>query len=211
MKKGSLIDISMPLEREMVVWPDSRGFELDPFKKISEGASSNTSQLCMHTHCGTHVDAPLHFIEKGKGIDKVAMQTLIGKARVYDAGIRKKIDRDFLEKLDFRDVERALFRSINSAYLSESKFRKDYVYLSEDAAEFIVRKKIKLVGIDYLSIDGFSEKNRPAHHVLLSSEVIILEGINLLKVKAGDYELLCLPLKIVGADGAPARALLREI
>lgn len=211
MKNSEIIDISMPFDNEMLMWPGISSFKASPFKKISEGASSNITQFSMTTHCGTHVDAPLHLFEKGLSMENILLDTFIGNARLYNAGLRKKIDRKFLEKLNFEGVERALFRSINSAYLSEKKFRKNYVYFSEDAARFLVEKKIKLLGTDYLSIENFSDKERPAHRILLEAGIIILEGINLLNVREGDYELICLPLNIVGGDGAPARAVLRKL
>ena len=211
MKKNEIIDISMSLENGMLAWPASPGYALEPFKKISEGASSNVSKLSLSTHCGTHVDAPRHFIEKGDTLDEIPLDVFVGKARVFNAGLRKRIDREFLEKLDFDGVERALFRSVNSAYLGEKRFRRNYVYFSEDGARFLVEKNIKLLGTDYLSVENLADKKRPAHHILLRAGIVLLEGINLLKVKEGDYELICLPLKVIGADGAPARAILRKL
>jgi arylformamidase len=211
MKKPDIIDISMPLRNGMLTWPDSPSFELAPFKKIAEGASSNVSRLFMTTHCGTHIDAPRHFIEEGKTLDEIALTVFNGRARVFNAGMRKKIDRKFLEQLGFEGVQRALFRSVNSAYLSEKKFRETYVYFSEDAAEFLVEKKITLLGTDYLSVEDFSDSKRPAHHILLGAGIVLLEGLNLLSVREGDYELVCLPLKLIGADGAPARAILKRV
>jgi len=211
MKKNQIIDISMSLKKCMLTWPNSPAYAIEPFKKISEGASSNVSKLSLSTHCGTHVDAPRHFFPGGRTLDEIPLEVFVGRARVFNAGMRKKIDRKFLQKLDFDGVERALFRSVNSAYLGEKRFRRNYVYFSEDAARFLVEKKIKLLGTDYLSVENYADKKRPAHHIFLRAGVVLLEGINLLKVKGGDYELVCLPLRVAGADGAPARAFLRKL
>lgn len=206
-----IYDISLTIYPGMPVWPDNPQIALDTVKSIDRGGSSNVSLLHIGTHTATHVDAPRHFIPGALGIDGIGPEVLLGPARLFQLPEAHYIDRNLLEGLDLKGVERLLFGTRNSALLKQRQFEQDYVFISEDAARYLVDMGIKLVGVDYLSLDQYQNKARPAHHILLGAGVVIVEGLDLTGVPTGDYELLCLPLKIKGGDGAPARVFLREI
>jgi len=195
----------------MPVYEGDPGIEIKAWTALAKGDSSNVSFLHFGAHTGTHVDAPAHFIAGARRIDSLSLNTLIGPARVIrvpDEVI--EIDPGFLAKCDLDQVERVLFHTRNSKFWSEG-FRKDFTHLSPEAAETLVNRGVKLVGTDYLSIEKFHSGHHRTHLALLSKDVIIVEGLNLTDVEAGDYELICLPLRIGegSGDGSPARAVLR--
>lgn len=208
MKK--LYDVSMIIQPEMLIWPGDAPVSIEPVKRISEGASSNVSLLNIGTHSGTHVDAPYHFVEDGLGIDSIPPVVLVGSARLIQLPNIERIDRALLETLDLSGVSRLLFGTRNSALLQQPVHTPHYVSLSEDGARYLVELGIKLVGIDYLSIEEYKKEGYPTHHALLEAGVVIVEGLDLSEVPSGDYELLCMPLKLKNTDGAPARVFLRE-
>ncbi len=178
---------------------------------MERGGSSNVSLLHIGTHTSTHVDAPRHFIANGPGVDEIDPCLLVGPARLFQLPNVDHIDQTSLEALDLRGVERALFGIRNSLLLRHEDVHLDYAYVSADAASYLVDAGVRLVGVDYLSIEQYKKEGRPAHHTLLEAGIAIVEGLYLADVPPGDYELLCLPLKVKGADGAPARVLLREL
>ncbi len=206
-----IYDVSLTIYPGMITWPGDSPFILETFKSIDKGDSSNLSLLHMGSHTATHIDAPRHFITGSGGVDNIELAVLVGKARLFQLPDVRNIDGKVLEDLDLRDVTRLLLGTRNSYLLEQGKFNSDYVSVTEDAAGYIVNRGIKLVGVDYLSIEEYHKKGNPVHNTLLSAGVVIVEGLNLAGVPSGDYELLCLPLKIKDADGAPARVLLREI
>jgi len=167
-------------------------------------------------HSGTHVDAPAHFIEGGAKVDSLPLESLLGQAEVVevpeDVGV---INRNFVVANCVKQSQRILFKTSNSAFWSnlQTGFREDYVYIDPDAAGWLVESGIKLVGIDYLSVEQFKSDSFQTHQVFLSNGVVILEGLDLRQVPGGVYELMCLPLKIAGGsgDGAPARVVLRSL
>ncbi len=197
----------------MPVYEGDPGVEIAAWSALAKGDSANVSFLHLGAHTGTHVDAPAHFIKGAAKIDSLSLDVLIGPARVIrvpdDA---TEIDRDLLEQCDLNHVERVLFHTRNSNFWTEG-FRKDFTHLLPEAAEYLIAQGIKLAGTDYLSIEKFHSGNHRTHIALLSQGVVILEGLNLSDVPAGDYELICLPLKISegAGDGAPARAVLRTL
>ena len=208
---ATIIDISVPLRAGMPVWPDSPGYHLTQFQSMEAGDAWNNSRLDSDVHVGTHIDAPRHFLPKGSTIDALPLEVLIGPAVVVSLPEVEAITRADLERLNLpRGVQRLLFRTRNSRLWTsgETKFRKDFVALTADAAAWIVDRQIRLVGIDYLSIQRFDDSPE-THRILLENAVVILEGLNLSRVEPGPYELICLPLNLVGAEGAPARAVLR--
>lgn len=207
MKK--LYDVSMAIHPDMLIWPGNAPVSIDPVKRIAEGSSSNVSLLSIGTHSGTHVDAPCHFIDEASGVDETDLEILVGSARLCQLPNVKTIDRRVLGKLNLDGVKRLLLGTSNSVLLQQDH-TSDYSFVTKDGARYLVETGIKLVGIDYLSIEEYRKEGYPAHHVLLESDVVIVEGLDLSGIPAGDYELLCLPLKIKNADGAPARVLLRE-
>ncbi len=205
-----IYDISMPLREGMPVYEGN-----PPYRRIvthvlgKDGAPVNQSRLELGAHCGTHIDAPLHFEKEGFTVDAVPLDNLVGPARLLHFLRRDRIDRADLEPLDWGGVERVLFRTRNSDHwLKSDAFDPNFVYLTGAAAEFLVERKVKLVGIDSLGIEKFGSADPRAHHALLRAGVTILEGLSLADVPAGDYTLFCGPLRVVGGEGAPARALL---
>ncbi len=206
------IDISMTLRNGMICWPGDPPFKRKLVKNISKGDSCNLSGIEMGTHSGTHLDAPLHFLGNGRSIDEVAPEVLIGTARVISIKDKRSISLAELKKKRIRKGERILFKTRNSSLVSKDKFVKDYVCISIEAAKHLKEKALKLVGIDYLSVGGFAKttKSRGVHKTILNSGAWIIEGLDLSQVEEGKHFLICLPLKIEDAEGAPARCLLRR-
>jgi arylformamidase len=154
------------------------------------------------------MDAPFHMIEGGKPLEDFPLETLIGRARVFEIPSVRALKRAEMEPLDWNGVERVLFKTENSKHWQDGKFYEEFVYLDPEGAEFLVERGIKLVGIDYLSIDKFKSESHPTHFVLLKRNIAIIEGLNLSAVAPGDYTLMALPLNLRDADGAPARVIL---
>lgn len=209
-----IYDITVPIRAGMPVYEGDPGVKIEAWSAFAKGDSSNVSMLNFGAHTGTHVDAPAHFIEGANTIDNLPLDTLIGAARVIrvpdDA---MEINSDFLASCDLNGVERVIFHTRNSKFWEGEGFRKDFTHLLPEAAELLVRNGIKLVGTDYLSIEKFHSGHHRTHLTLLSQGVVIVEGLNLWDVPAGDYELICLPLRIAdgAGDGAPARVVLRTM
>lgn len=210
---STFIDISLPLDGQLPVWPGSPGFQLDWLARLGQGGEVNNSRLQMDVHVGTHVDAPLHFLENGAPVSDLALDTLIGPAVVVDARGHSAITVATLEEMAIpSDVRRILFRTDNSQEWAGSSrsFKPSYVALTEEGAEWIVARGIRLVGIDYLSIQRFGD-GPATHQTLLRNDVIIVEGLDLHHVEPGEYQLIVLPLRIMDAEGAPARAVLQPL
>jgi arylformamidase len=209
----AIYDITVPIRSGMPVYEGDPGIEIKAWSDLARGDSANVSFLHFGAHTGTHVDAPAHFIEGARKIDALSLDVLIGPATVVHVPDEViEIDLDFLAGCKLDQVERVLFRSRNSTFWDED-FRKDFTHLAPEAAEKLVSMGVKLVGIDYLSIEKFHSGHHRTHLALLSKNVVIVEGLNLKDVAAGDYELICLPLKIAegSGDGSPARAVLRTL
>jgi arylformamidase len=194
----------------MPVYPGNPQFELQPVKRIAEGGSSNHSRLIMGTHTGTHLDAPRHFFDGTAGVDELPLDLLLGRARVVEVRNRGGIVAADLEAAGLREDVRVLLRTPNSALWNAGGFHEDYTYLAESGARYLVEQGVKVVGIDYLSVEQFKRPGAPAHRALLSEGVVIIEGLNLADVEPGMYEMYCLPLRITGGDGAPARVVLKR-
>ncbi|MCP4603288.1 MAG: cyclase family protein, partial [Proteobacteria bacterium] len=177
---------------------------IEPVKRIMDGSSSNVSLLNIGTHSGTHVDAPCHFLEGAPGIDEIDLNTLIGKARLFQLPDVNRIDRKTLENLSLSGISRVLVGTKNSALLKQDH-TSNYASVTWEGARYLVDKGIKLVGIDYLSIEEYKKEGYPTHNTLLEAGIVIVEGLDFSGVPSGDYELLCLPLRLKGIDGAPAR------
>ena len=205
-----LLDVTVPLRAGMPVYPGNPEFELHPVKRIADGGSSNNSRLVLGTHTGTHLDAPKHFFDDGAGIDDLALNLLLGRTRVVEVNKRGGIGADDLEAAGLREDIRVLFKTPNSRLWNADGFREDYTHLTESGARYLVDQGVKVVGIDYLSVEQFKKVGAPAHRALLSHGVVIIEGLNLSEAEPGMYEMYCLPLRIVGADGAPARVILKR-
>ncbi|MDH3974998.1 MAG: cyclase family protein [Deltaproteobacteria bacterium] len=212
MAQRKIYDISIPISESMIVWPGDGKVEISQLSHLSKGDASTVSQIYMGSHTGTHVDAPSHFIAEGREADNLDLNLLTGPALVVDARGFESITARSLEKLSIpRKTKRVLFLTKNSQFWSEneSEFRKDFTAITEDGAHWLVSRGIGLIGIDYLSVAPFNN-GIPTHKALLGNDVIIVEGLNLSGIEPGSYELVCLPLKISGIDGAPARAILIE-
>ena len=204
------IDVSVPLKTGMPAFPGNPEFELHAVKRIAEGGSSNVSRLVLGTHTGTHVDAPRHFFDNAATVDALALDLLIGRTRVVEIAKRGGITRDDLAAANLREDLRVLLKTPNSAFWNEPAFRQDFTYLEESAASYLVEQGVKVIGIDYLSVEQFKKPGAPAHRALLSRNAIIIEGLNLSDAAPGMYEMYCLPLPVTGGDGAPARVVLRH-
>jgi len=206
-----LVDVSVVLAPGLATYPGNPEYEITPVERIAAGGSSNNSRLVMGTHTGTHVDAPKHFFDDKPGIDSLSLDLLIGRARVVDMPVRGGITDEHLAKAGLREDLRVLFRTPNSAlWNTHDGFHEDYTYLAESGARYLVDQGVKVVGVDYLSVEQFHKAGAPAHHALLGGGVVIIEGLDLSEAEAGAYEMFCLPLRIEGADGAPARVVLKR-
>jgi arylformamidase len=204
-----LIDVSVPLDTLLPTCPHHTPFTLEPIKKLARGDSSNVSTLHMSAHTGTHVDAPRHFFDDGAGTEALPLELLIGRARVIDVSSRA-VGAEDLGAIDLSDDIRVLIKTRNSRLWGSSEFQADYVGVTESGAKHLVEHGIKVVGVDYLSVEQFHNPAAPAHHVLLGAGTIVIEGLDLRQVEPGIYEMFCLPLRVVGSDGAPARVVLRR-
>jgi len=208
---NEIIDISVKLTPDTPVWPDSAGFKTFKTMSIDKGDPANVTRLDCDVHVGTHVDAPRHYINGGGTVDELSLDLMIGPAVVVDFPQTGLITASLLNRLQISlDTQRLLMRTRNSHMWSNKTFHREYTALAPDAAQWIVDRAIGLVGIDYLSVEPYG--NRPdVHRILLDAGVVIIEGLNLAHVAAGPYELVCLPLYIAEAEGAPARVVLRKI
>jgi arylformamidase len=204
-----IYDISQDISHGIAVWPGDPEYRSRWVAQVQDGAGSNVSAIDLSVHTGTHIDAPLHLGVDGSDVASMPLDHFIGNVRVFRILAEKRIQASDLAALDWNNVERVLFQTSNSRN-SEKVFNRGFVCLGEDAAEFLVRKRILLVGIDAPSIEAFDSQHLPVHRILLAQGTAILEGVRLENVPPGDYELICLPLKLAGLDGSPVRAILRK-
>jgi arylformamidase len=208
-----IYDVSLLISKDLPIWPGDPGISMTLASSLNHGDDANVTRLEMGVHTGTHIDAPIHFEPEGMSIDELSMDTLIGSCRVFDlSGIVENIGPDILKSLDFNGATRVLFKTRNSAWWAseETKFQKDFVYITEGGAKFMIDNGVKLVGIDYLSVEKFGSSDYSTHHLLLGNQVVIVEGLNLSGISSGEYELIALPLRLKGSDGSPARVILKE-
>lgn len=204
------IDVSVPLRSGMVHWPDNPAVRIERTMHMEHGDVCNVSTLSMGSHTGTHMDAPYHFVHGAKAIDRMPLDATVGPARVVAIRDRVSIKPEELAPLRLKRGERVLFKTVNSRRCWKGDaFVEDFVFISREAASYLARAGVGLVGVDYLSVGGFKVDGVETHQRLLAAGIWIVEGLNLAKVAPGRYDLLCLPLLIEGGDGAPARALLK--
>ena len=206
-------DISLTLTEGMLTYPKDVRYRRTLQRDLSAGDSSNVSVLEMSAHTGTHVDAPRHYYQDGYGADEIPLSHLFGPVFVADCRGAAAVTAELLARIMPAHTKRLLLKTDNSQILTTPKgtdFRQEYVYLNADGAAFLTGRGVLLVGIDYLTVDGFGLPDKPAHHSLLGKNVVILEGIDLSAVEQGEYFLACAPLKLADSDGAPARAVLME-
>ncbi|MDQ2746322.1 MAG: cyclase family protein [Acidobacteriota bacterium] len=209
-----IYDVTLPISNQTPVYEGDPPVEVEAAHRIAKGDAANISDLHFGSHTGTHVDAPAHFIEGGNTVDKLDFEKLLGKCLVVELSD----DAMAVETADCENLngaERVLFKTRNSNFWNDlaQGFHKDFTYIAPDAARKLVELNVKLVGIDYLSVERFGSTDFATHKTLLENEVVIIEGLDLREVAAGEYELVCLPLKMVGGmgDGAPARTILRTL
>jgi arylformamidase len=203
------IDVSVPIRTGMVHYPGNPSVRLEFVQQLECGDPATVSKLTLGVHTGTHVDAPVHFIRNASGVDRLPLETLIGVARVIDVPDVEAVTAEHLAPHGIGASERVLLRTRNSKRCwNTEEFVADYSYLSADAAALLAKRGVRMIGIDYLSIGG-GESIIEVHHILLGAGIVILEGLDLSEASAGWYDLICLPLRLLGCDGSPARALLR--
>jgi arylformamidase len=209
-----LIDVSLPIGPDLLVWPGDPPVEVVPRLRLAAGDPANVSELRMGTHTGTHVDPPNHFVEGATGIDMVPIDLLYGPAVVADARhLDRPIEPADLEALGLPEkAERVLLRTANSELWRRSPvaFPDVYACLTPDGARWVVDRGVRLIGVDFLSVEAKGADGHPVHHILLENGVVIIEGLNLGDVDPGNYTLSCMPLRIERGDGGPARAILIE-
>ncbi len=210
MSKNSWIDVSVPVHNAMHHWPGDPPPFVTMHAGIAKGDVCNVSAIYCSFHTGTHMDSPLHFLAGRKTMDDIPFDAVIGPARVVEIKDKEAVKPAELKKLKLRKGERILLKTRNSAVAwKKPEFDKDFVYISKEAAQYLVDCGIQTIGIDYLSVGGFYKDGIETHHILLGAEMWIIEGLDLSKVKPGDYDLICLPVKLAKGDGAPARCLIR--
>jgi len=206
------IDISVPVRKGMVHWPGDPAYDIQHVHDQKQGDICTVSRVSMGVHTGTHMDAPRHYLPDGLTIDDIPLDATVGAARVILVTDQKSIRPEHLTEHRIEIGQRVLFRTINSDSLwSKDEFDEDFVYIAKEAAEYLVKCGVRSVGVDYLSVGGFHEDGPQTHKALLEAGIWIIEGLNLSGVEPGLYEMICLPLKLIGAEGAPARAILRSV
>ena len=216
--KSEWIDVSIPLHNGMVNWPKlfpliagTHYFHRLETLKIANGDACNLSQFCSSAHIGTHMDAPGHFLADGHGMESLPIDAVIGPARVIAIQDPDLIRVKELEQHRLGAGDRILFKTGNSEHLWKTTFQQQFVHIPRDTAAYLAGLKVRTVGVDYLSVGGYETDSAETHQALLGAGIWLIEGLNLKHVEPGEYELVCLPLKLVGSDGAPARAVLRRL
>jgi len=204
-----LYDATLPIHKGMVTFPGDPPFHMKALYRRDKGDPFNLASLSMSTHLGTHIDLPAHYIDGGKAVEELPLESLVGLGIVLDLRGKPVLDRKTLSQAPIGRARRILFKTDNGPLLLRKKFREDFVHLAEDGAEYLVKRGVLLIGIDYLSIERYMNPGAPVHRTLLNAGVVILEGVHLLSIPPGPYEIFCLPLLIRGADGAPCRVVLR--
>jgi len=208
--KRGWIDVTFPVRSGMVHWPDNPPVEVERMLSMEQGAVCNVSIMSMGCHTGTHMDGPRHFIRDGRGLDALPFEATMGPCRVIAIHDPESIKPGHLAPHRLKKGERILFKTANTRRSWKTDdFDKDFVYLSKEAAQYLVDRGVRTVGVDYLSVGGFYKDGVETHQILLGAEVWIIEGLDLSKINPGRYDLICLPMLIAKSDGAPARALLR--
>ena len=204
-----IYDISVPIRSGGLVYPGNPEIDISLQQAVAKGASANVSNIRFGSHTGTHADAARHFFDDGQPVDKIPLERLIGPALLVSFGDKVlSVGAAELREHDVKGHKRILIRTRNSALLSQKEFVKDYTYLAPDGAQYLVDLGVELVGVDYLSIEQFHSGHHRTHRTLLGHAVVIVEGLDLSAPPPGEYQFICLPIRIEGCDGAPARAVL---
>lgn len=206
----SFHDISLKLTGETIRWVTAPPFELEERRRMSKGDPNNSSALNMSVHSGTHIDAPFHFVADGNTIDQLPVERFIGPALVYAVEAERYITKEHVAGIRLDGATRVLFKTRNSELLHQREYDPDFVAFSVEAAQSLVELGVELVGLDYLSV-AHADEQVPVHRAFLDHGVVLLEGIDLSAVAPGRYELMCLPIPLGDSDGAPCRAVLRDL
>ncbi|MGZ3595196.1 MAG: cyclase family protein [Syntrophales bacterium] len=211
MNDNRWIDISLTLKSNMMHWPGDPPVSIERVREMDKGDTVNLSKITMGAHSGTHVDAPVHFIKGAEGVDQLLFDSLMGPARVIEIADADTIREEDITDYRIKKGERILLRTQNSIkkILYRDVFTEDFVYLEKSAAEFLVSRGIKTLGVDYLSVGGYKKNGPDVHRLLLGAGILIIEGLDLSKTPPGLYNMICLPMKILDSDGAPARVILK--
>jgi arylformamidase len=212
MQGDKWIDVSLTLKSNMVHWPTDPPFSINRVRDMDKGDTVNLSRITMGAHSGTHVDAPVHFIKGAKGVDQILIDSLMGIARIIDFADADTIKEQDLAGHRIGKGERILLRTRNSTrkLLHKDAFMEDFVYLERSAAEFLVDCGIKTLGVDYLSVGGYKKDGQDVHRILLGAGILVIEGLDLTEALPGLYDMICLPVKILDSDGAPARVIVKR-
>jgi arylformamidase len=205
------IDISVPIYTGMVHWPNNPPVCIERILDMNRGDVCNVSTIAMGSHTGTHMDAPLHFLQTGKSIAEMPLDATLGPTRVIEIRDPESIKPDELRPHAIQRGERVLFKTQNSTRCWKTdSFVEDFVYISQEAARYLAELGVRTIGVDYLSVGGYIKDGVETHRALLEAGTWIIEGLDLSQVEPGTYELICLPLKVARGDGAPARAIIRK-
>lgn len=209
-KKNEWIDISVAVKSGMACWPGDPAVCITRLQNMDKGDSTNVSLISMGSHTGTHIDAPYHFFSRGMSSDKIPVDAFMGPVRVLAIRNKQHITVEELKQNKIKRNERIIFKTKNSLFWKYKGFQKNFVSLTQESAEYLVSCRVSLVGVDYLSVSGYHDDGAKIHTSLLGTGIWILEGLYLSGVIPGNYDLICLPLKILNSDGAPARAIVRR-
>lgn len=205
-------DISLPISDDLIVYPGDPEIEIRPHSRIADGDDANVTRLSFGSHTGTHVDAARHFFDDAQTVDQMPLDRLVGPAQVVRLPPEvRAIGEHELRAAGIAGAKRVLLRTGNEELLGRDTFREDFAHLTADGARYLLDAGVELVGIDYLSVEAPDVEEPVAHRTLLEREVVIVEGLDLREVPPGRYELICLPLRLAGLDGAPSRAVLRTL
>lgn len=202
------IDITLPISDKYPAWPGLLPFSIESDTKMENGDVYNATHVQMNSHFGTHVDAPRHFLMDGGAVDELPLDYLIGPCQVFELECSQTIGKKDLEGLDLTGVERVLFKTNNKKILHDDTFHEDFIGLDPSGAHYLAEKGVKVVGVDYYSVAAWGEQAIEVHQVLLKKKVVLLEGVDLTNVEKGRYQLIALPMKVEGAEAAPARIVL---
>ena len=206
------IDISLTIYNGMAYWPDNPAISIEPSLCLAHGDVCNVSKLTLGSHTGTHVDGLRHFIKDGLGIDAMPLEATIGRARVVGIDDPESMKVEELKALNLQPGDRILFKTRNSQRCYQTdQFVEDFVYISTEGAQYLAQRGVRTVGVDYLSVGGYQGNVVEVHHALLGAGIWVIEGLNLAAVTPGEYELICLPLKIKNGDAGLARAILKPL
>ena len=204
------IDVSVPLKSGMVHWPDNPPVRIERMLDMDRGDVANVSTITFGSHTGTHMDAPIHFLRDGEGMDRMPLGATMGRARVIEIQDPSSVKPGELEAHKVGRGERVVFKTKNSTRRWwEEDFIEDFVYVSQEAGRYLADRGVRTVGVDYISVGGFHEDGPETHQALLGAGIWIIEGLDLTGIEPGEYDLICLPIKVKDGDGSPARALMR--